>query len=295
MRTIYMSFSGDFVSSFTGNVNLGNAAMSLVGSGASIVGNIATGVVSTGASMSLDAVWAVLSWIFSWIMSIVYFILNRVIRIGFDMFWMHIQMQLRDTINTTFLLGYVISFIFLHYPNTEHIAAILLLIIHVCFIGHTYYQVAMDSPIMVMPLKIYQWSGYLPMKSVFMSLGLLLMCSMGILGYMYYNLHKQFSAKGAMIDFGSNANKDTLMNIKQMLMANVMILWGYYYSAVMYKREFDEFLKRYRISRFFVLFCAIIASGALYEIYIVHGLHLSTSMISVPGKLYEAEKTYRKG
>lgn len=214
------------------------------------------------------------------------FTLTRVYNFVSGILWTIAKRRMRFSIqnimDATFLTGYILGLIFLHYPATEYIATILLFLIHIGFVAYTYYKIGIQTVLSFIPIPALGFNGQIPVKYIFSTIGYLMLFSMGLLLFMYYGLHQKFSVKGAAINVGSKLNKETLLMIKRMIFTSTAALWTFYLAAQMHKEVFDAFMERYKISPMVGGFTLTIILALLYTIFIVYDLRLRTNTISVP-------------
>lgn len=220
----------------------------------------------------------------SWVLGGLLYVTSSITNIGMGVAWTiakrRMKLNATNLIEGSFFLGYVLSYIFLHYPNTEYIAAILFTVIHVGFITYTSFKLSLQSVLTLFPIPGLGFDGKIPIKYIISILSYLMLFSIMLVVFMYYGLHQQFSVKGVAMNVGSKLNKDTLLTIKRIILASSATLWALYLSAQVHKEIFDALMERYQLSSFFVAFCTFIIIIVLYQIFIVYDLKLRTDTIT---------------
>ena len=134
---------------------------------------------------------------------------------------------------------YVLCFVYMdsvRYPNTEQLCIGMFLGLHVVLF--LYFLLAAKGRIPSARLCLIDvpsilrsyWSGQIQLAPIFIISWILMLAAMSIFVQMYMKLHARFAKDNRPVDLGGNGHVQQKESIKQMLIANTVLLWVLFYT-----------------------------------------------------------------
>jgi hypothetical protein len=122
------------------------------------------------------------------------------------------------------------------YPNTEQLCIGMFLGLHVVLF--LYFLLAANGRIPSARLCLIDlpsilrsyWSGQIQLAPIFIISWILMLAAMSIFVQMYMKLHARFAKDNRPVDLGGNGHVQQKESVKQMLIANTVLLWVLFYT-----------------------------------------------------------------